>query len=50
MPMFEESAERVQNDYYMQKLKTSYQNLLDQILKSSEVKLYPEVLAGKGDS
>jgi parvulin-like peptidyl-prolyl isomerase len=50
MPAFKESRERVKNDYYMQKLKISYQNLLDQILKSSEVKLYPEAFTGEGPS
>jgi parvulin-like peptidyl-prolyl isomerase len=50
MPTFKESMERVKNDYYMQKLKISYQNLLDQILKSSEVKLYPEAVIGEGPS
>lgn len=47
MPAFEESIERVKNDYFMQKLKISYQNLLDQILKTSEIKLFPEVITGE---
>ena len=50
MPTFKESEERVRNDYYMQKLKLSYQNLLDQILKSSEVKLFPEAVTGEESS
>ena len=40
--------ERVKNDYYMQKLKISYQNLMEQILKTSEVKLFPEAITGEG--
>jgi len=48
MPDFTEVAERVKNDYYMQKLKISYQNLMDQILKTSEVKLFPEAITGEG--
>jgi len=47
MPSFAESRERVKNDYVMQKLQANYQRLLEQVLKSSEVKLFPEVFAGK---
>ncbi len=46
---FEDIKERVKNDYFMEKLQAHYQSLLEQILKSSEVKLFPEVFAG-GDS
>ncbi len=49
-PEFTDVVERVKNDYYMQKLKISYQNLLDQILKSAEVKLFPEALTGEESS
>lgn len=47
---FDESREQVKNDYFMQKLKISYQSLLDQILKTSEVKFFPEVVSGEGSS
>ncbi|MEI6127959.1 MAG: peptidyl-prolyl cis-trans isomerase, partial [Pseudomonadota bacterium] len=47
MPPFDEVKEKVKNDYYMQKLKASYQGLLDQILKSSDVKLYLDAAAGE---
>ncbi len=50
MPSFQEVAERVQNDYYMEKLKAAYQKLLDQILSSSEVKIHPEVFTGETSS
>jgi peptidyl-prolyl cis-trans isomerase C len=43
---FEDVKERVGNDYFMQKLQSNYQSLLEQILKSSEVKLFPEVFEG----
>ena len=46
VPPFEEVKERVGNDYFMQKLQSNYQSLLEQILKNSEVKLFPEVFAG----
>ncbi|MFC1592365.1 peptidyl-prolyl cis-trans isomerase [Thermodesulfobacteriota bacterium] len=46
MRPFEEVAERVKNDYYMQKVQRSYQGLLEQVLKSAEVKLYPEKMTG----
>lgn len=42
---YDEVRERVQNDYAMQKLKTSYKALLDQILKSADVKLHLEALS-----
>ncbi|MCP4714861.1 MAG: hypothetical protein GY868_07075 [Deltaproteobacteria bacterium] len=44
MPEFSAVREQVQNDYYRQKLTVAYQALLEQILKSSEVKLYPEAM------
>jgi parvulin-like peptidyl-prolyl isomerase len=50
IPAFEQIAEQVQNDYRMQKLNASYQQLLEQILKTSDVKLHPEKLAGEGSS
>lgn len=46
IPTFTESRERVRNDYFMEKLQANYQSLLEQILKSSDVKLFPEVFAG----
>ena len=46
VPPFEEVKERVGNDYFVQKLQSNYQSLLEQILKSSEVKLFPEVFQG----
>jgi peptidyl-prolyl cis-trans isomerase C len=46
VPPFEDVKERVGNDYFMQKLQSNYQSLLEQILKSSEVKLFPEVFEG----
>ena len=41
---YDEAKDRVKNDYSTQKLKASYQALLDQILKSSDVKLHLEAL------
>ena len=41
---FEEVREQVERDYYAGKLKKAYQALLDQVLKTEEVKLYPEVI------
>jgi parvulin-like peptidyl-prolyl isomerase len=41
---FEEVKEQVARDYYASKLKKAYQALLDQVLKTEEVKLYPEVI------
>jgi len=49
-PAFEQVAEQVQNDYRMQKLSASYQQLLEQMLKVSDVKLHPEKLVGGGSS
>jgi len=46
VPAFKEVKERVSNDYFVQKLQSNYQSLLEQILKSSEVKLSPEVFEG----
>ena len=46
VPSFEDVKERAGNDYFMQKLQSNYQSLLEQILKSSEVKLFPEVFEG----
>ena len=46
VPPFEDVKERVGNDYFMQKLQSNYQSLLEQILKNSEVKLFPEVFEG----
>ena len=48
MPEFTEVSERVKNDYFMQKLKASYQDLLDRTLQSAQVTLYPEALAEEG--
>jgi peptidyl-prolyl cis-trans isomerase C len=44
---YDEVKDRVKNDYSMQKLKASYQALLEQILKSSDVKLHLEALAAE---
>ena len=44
---YNEVKDRVKNDYSMQKLKSSYQALLDQILKSSDVKLHLEAVTGE---
>jgi peptidyl-prolyl cis-trans isomerase C len=41
---FQEVAERVKNDYFMKKAQIAHKNLLEQILKTSEVKLFPEAL------
>jgi peptidyl-prolyl cis-trans isomerase C len=46
VPLFEDVKEKVGNDYFMQKLQSNYQSLLEQILKNSEVKLFPEVFEG----
>ncbi|MBN2109208.1 MAG: peptidyl-prolyl cis-trans isomerase [Deltaproteobacteria bacterium] len=45
---YDEAKERVKNDYSMQKLKSSYQSLLEQTLKSSDVKLHLEAVTGEG--
>jgi peptidyl-prolyl cis-trans isomerase C len=47
MRTFEECLEKVKNDYYLKKLQIAHQNLLEQVLKSSEVKLYPEGIKGE---
>ena len=44
---YSDVQDRVKNDYSMQKLKSSYQALLDQILKSSDVKLHLEAVTGE---
>ena len=44
---YSDVQERVKNDYSMQKLKSSYKALLDQILKSSDVKLHLEAVTGE---
>jgi foldase protein PrsA len=41
---FEECAEQVKNDYYMQKLTRAYEKLLDQAVQAAGVKLFPEAL------
>jgi len=46
VPPFEDRKEQVQNDYFMEKLQVHYQNLLEQILENSEVKLFPEAFTG----
>ena len=42
---YDEVKEKVRQDYSMQKLKATYQALLDETLKSSDVKLHLEALA-----
>ncbi len=44
MREYAEVKEWVNNDYMNHKMKIAYQNLLKQVLESSEVKLYPEVI------
>ena len=44
---YDEVRDRVKNDYSMQKLKSTYKALLDQILKSSDVKLHLEAVTGE---
>lgn len=41
---YEDVQEWVKNDYMNHKMKIAYQNLLEQVLASSEVKLYPHVI------
>ena len=41
---YEEVREWVNNDYMNHKMKIAYQNLLEQVLRSSEVKLFPQVI------
>ena len=43
---YDEVKDRVKNDYSMQKLKSTYKALLDQILKTSDVKLHLEAVTG----
>ena len=45
-----EVQEWVKNDYLNNKMQIAYQNLLKQILASSEVKLYPQVITDEGTS
>ena len=44
MRNYEEIEEWVRNDYMDHKMKVAYQNLLEQVLASSEVKLYPHII------
>ena len=44
---YDEVKDRVKNDYSMQKLKSTYKALLDQILKTSDVKLHLEAVTGE---
>jgi len=44
MREYEEVQEWVNNDYTNHKMKIGYQNLLEQVLTSSEVKLYPQAI------
>lgn len=44
MRRYEEVREWINNDYLNHKMKIAYQNLLKQVLTSSEVKLYPQVI------
>jgi len=44
MRNYEEVEEWVRNDYMEHKMKVAYQNLLEQVLASSEVKLYPHII------
>lgn len=45
---YKEVREWVNNDYMNHKMKIAYQNLLKQVLTSSEVKLYPQVITEEG--
>lgn len=45
-----EVQERVKNDYLNNKMQISYQNLLKQVLASSEVKLYPQAMTDEAPS
>ena len=49
MPAYTEVADRVKTDYYMQKMQRSYQELLEQVLKTAEVKLYPDAMHAGDD-
>ena len=44
---FEEVQQQVAADYYSQKLSRAYQKLIDQVLRTEEVKLYPEALGDR---
>lgn len=44
MRNYEEVKEWVKNDYMNNKMALAYQNLVEQMLRSSEVKLYPQVI------
>ena len=48
IPLFKECEKQVKNDYFMQKMDVYYRDLIGQILKTSDVKFYPEVVAGEG--
>jgi parvulin-like peptidyl-prolyl isomerase len=50
MREYAEVKEWVNNDYMNHKMKIAYQNLLKQVLESSEVKLYPEVITEEDTS
>lgn len=50
MRHYEDVQDWVKNDYMNQKMKMAYQNLLEQVLASSEVKLYPHVITEEGTS
>ena len=45
---YKEVQEWVKNDYLNNKMKIAYQNLLEQMLTSSEVKLYPHIITEEG--
>ena len=45
---YQEVQEWVKNDYLNNKMKIAYQNLLEQMLTSSEVKLYPHIITEEG--
>jgi len=47
---YEEVKEWVKNDYLNNKMKIAYQRLLEQMVTSSEVKLYPQVITEEGIS
>lgn len=47
---YEEVREWVKNDYMNNKMKIAYQNLLEQVLASSEVKLYTHVITEEVNS
>ncbi len=44
MRNYEEVKDLVKNDYMNNKMALAYQNLVEQMLRSSEVKLYPQVI------